>query len=118
GLPRAHPPRWAAVRGAGGPAPPRRGRARAGGWGRAHRAPARRRSRRRDPPRRSADAGRPRRDRAVRTGLSQVRIVHGLGTGALRRAVHELLASSPYCARFRDAAPEAGGAAVTIAELV
>ena len=57
-------------------------------------------------------------DRAVRTGLSEVRIVHGLGTGALRRAVHELLASSPYCARFRDAAPEAGGAAVTIAELV
>ncbi|HLK11670.1 MAG TPA: Smr/MutS family protein [Candidatus Binatia bacterium] len=56
-------------------------------------------------------------DRAVRTGLSEVRIVHGVGSGALRRAVHELLATSPYCARFRDAEPQAGGAAVTIAEL-
>jgi DNA mismatch repair protein MutS2 len=56
-------------------------------------------------------------DRAVRTGLSEVRIVHGLGSGALRRAVHELLAASPYCARFRDADPASGGAAVTIAEL-
>jgi len=43
--------------------------------------------------------------------------VHGIGTGALRRAVHEFLASSPYCTTFRESEPAAGGAGVTIAEL-
>ncbi len=57
-------------------------------------------------------------DRAVRTGLSEVRVVHGHGSGALRRAVHEFLAQSPYCARFHDADANAGGTAVTVAELV
>src|SRR5437016_2007429 len=56
-------------------------------------------------------------DRAVRAGLSEVRVVHGIGTGALRRAVHEFLASSPYCTTFRESEPAAGGAGVTIAEL-
>ena len=56
-------------------------------------------------------------DRAVRAGASEVRVIHGLGSGALRRAVHEFLAESPYCAAYRDAEPSAGGAGVTIAEL-
>ena len=56
-------------------------------------------------------------DRAVRAGLSEVRVVHGIGSGALRRAVHEFLASSPYCTTFREPEPGAGGAGVTIAEL-
>jgi len=56
-------------------------------------------------------------DRAVRTGIDEVRIVHGVGTGALRRAVHQFLASSPYCAKYREADLERGGAAVTIAQL-
>jgi DNA mismatch repair protein MutS2 len=56
-------------------------------------------------------------DRAVRAGLSEVRVVHGLGTGVLRRAIHEFLSASSYCATFRDAEPSAGGAGVTIAEL-
>ncbi len=56
-------------------------------------------------------------DRAVRAGLPQVRIVHGVGTGALRRAVHDFLATSPYCAGHRDAEPEAGGTGVTLVEL-
>jgi DNA mismatch repair protein MutS2 len=56
-------------------------------------------------------------DRAVRGGLAEVRIVHGYGTGALRRAVHEYLATSPYCASHRDADANAGGGGVTIAEL-
>jgi len=30
-------------------------------------------------------------DRAVLAGLSEVRVVHGIGSGALRRAVHEFL---------------------------
>ena len=49
--------------------------------------------------------------------LASVRIVHGLGTGALKRAVAEYLAASAYCTRFYDAAPEQGGGGVTIAEL-
>ena len=56
-------------------------------------------------------------DRAVRAGASEVRVVHGFGSGALRRAVQEFLAGSPYCAAYRDAEPSAGGAGVTIAEL-
>jgi DNA mismatch repair protein MutS2 len=56
-------------------------------------------------------------DRAVRTGVDEVRVVHGLGTGALRRAVHQFLATSPYCAKYREAELDRGGAAVTIAQL-
>jgi DNA mismatch repair protein MutS2 len=56
-------------------------------------------------------------DRAARAGLAQVRVVHGIGTGALRRAVQEYLSGSPYCASFRDSEPERGGQGVTIAEL-
>jgi DNA mismatch repair protein MutS2 len=54
-------------------------------------------------------------DRSVRLGMSEVRIVHGVGTGALRRAVQEFLAASPYCARFREDDSARGG--VTIVEL-
>jgi DNA mismatch repair protein MutS2 len=56
-------------------------------------------------------------DRAVRAGVGEVRVVHGIGSGALRRAVQEFLAASPYCAAYRDADPAAGGAGVTVAEL-
>jgi DNA mismatch repair protein MutS2 len=56
-------------------------------------------------------------DRSVRLGLSEVRVVHGLGTGALRRAVQEFLAASPYCARFREEDGSRGGGGVTIVEL-
>jgi DNA mismatch repair protein MutS2 len=56
-------------------------------------------------------------DRAVRAGLAEVRVVHGLGTGALRRAVREFLAGSPYCAEWREAEPSAGGPGVTVARL-
>lgn len=57
-------------------------------------------------------------DRAVRAGFPAVRIVHGIGSGVLRRAIRDFLATNPYAARHRDAAPEAGGAAVTVIELV
>jgi DNA mismatch repair protein MutS2 len=57
-------------------------------------------------------------DQAQAADTRTVRIVHGIGTGALKRAVAEYLKASPYCARFRDAEPQQGGSAVTIAELV
>jgi DNA mismatch repair protein MutS2 len=56
-------------------------------------------------------------DRAVRAGMPSVRIIHGIGTGALRRAVHEYLETTPYCAGFHEAHSAAGGAGVTVAEL-
>jgi DNA mismatch repair protein MutS2 len=56
-------------------------------------------------------------DRAMRAGRSEIRVVHGVGTGALRKAIREFLATSPYCVKYREAEPQAGGGGVTIAEL-
>jgi DNA mismatch repair protein MutS2 len=56
-------------------------------------------------------------DQAVLNHQSSVRIVHGMGTGALRRAVREYLATSPYCASYNEASRAEGGGGVTIAEL-
>ena len=56
-------------------------------------------------------------DRAARVHYPSVRIIHGVGSGALRRAVAEYLSTSPYCARFRPGEPREGGAGVTVAEL-
>ncbi|HSP97024.1 MAG TPA: endonuclease MutS2 [Candidatus Dormibacteraeota bacterium] len=56
-------------------------------------------------------------DRAVRAGQESVRIVHGIGSGALRRAIQDHLATSPYCAGFRGGESNEGGAGVTVATL-
>jgi len=56
-------------------------------------------------------------DRAAQAQHQSVRIVHGLGSGALKRAVEEYLATSPYCSSFRCAEPRQGGTGVTIATL-
>ncbi|HZO80656.1 MAG TPA: endonuclease MutS2 [Candidatus Binataceae bacterium] len=56
-------------------------------------------------------------DQAYLTNRSEVRIVHGIGSGALKKAVHEYLAGSPYCAGFRQAEPHQGGAGATIVQL-
>ena len=56
-------------------------------------------------------------DQAVLSHQPSVRIVHGMGTGALRRAVREYLAHSPYCASYNEASRAEGGGGVTIAEL-
>jgi DNA mismatch repair protein MutS2 len=56
-------------------------------------------------------------DEAFLQGHTHVRIIHGHGTGALRRAVAELLRHHPHVARF-DLAPEnQGGAGATVVEL-
>jgi DNA mismatch repair protein MutS2 len=57
-------------------------------------------------------------DRAQSAGVPSVRIIHGLGTGALKRAVAEFLARTTYATSFRDAEPNAGGPGVTIASLL
>jgi DNA mismatch repair protein MutS2 len=56
-------------------------------------------------------------DHTARAGYPSVRIIHGIGSGALKRAVAEHLSGSPYCAAFHMAEPEQGGSGVTIAEL-
>ena len=52
-------------------------------------------------------------DEAFLNGLSEVRIIHGHGTGALRRSVAELLADHPHVARFASAPQDKGGAGAT-----
>jgi DNA mismatch repair protein MutS2 len=56
-------------------------------------------------------------DEAFLNSLSEVRIVHGHGTGALRRVISELLQGHPHVARFSPAPPNQGGAGATIVEL-
>jgi DNA mismatch repair protein MutS2 len=56
-------------------------------------------------------------DDAVLAGHGTVRIVHGKGTGALRRAVEECLRKHPLVDAFRAGAPAEGGAGATVVEL-
>jgi DNA mismatch repair protein MutS2 len=56
-------------------------------------------------------------DDAFLAGLASVRLVHGKGTGALRKAVRELLGGHPLVESFRDGEPSEGGAGATVAML-
>ncbi len=56
-------------------------------------------------------------DRAQQGDAARVRVVHGVGTGALKRAVADYLAASPYCTAFHEAPANEGGAGATIADL-
>lgn len=54
---------------------------------------------------------------AFMAGLPSVRIVHGKGTGVLRQAVHEVLATHPLVKSFRLGGYGEGDVGVTIVEL-
>ena len=56
-------------------------------------------------------------DDAFLAGLTTVRIIHGKGTGALRRAVEDVLGGHPLIAEHRPAAPSEGGGGATVATL-
>jgi DNA mismatch repair protein MutS2 len=56
-------------------------------------------------------------DQAFLTNQREVRIVHGIGSGALRKAVQEYLSGSSYCASFHAADPHHGGSGATIVEM-
>lgn len=56
-------------------------------------------------------------DDAVLAGHDTVRLVHGKGTGALRRAVADCLRGHPLVSAFRPGAPHEGGTGVTVVEL-
>ena len=56
-------------------------------------------------------------DAAARSGRGRVRIVHGKGTGALRRAVRELLGRHPLVTAYESGSRHEGGEGVTAALL-
>lgn len=56
-------------------------------------------------------------DRAILSGLSQVEIIHGRGTGALRREVQQFLKDFPAVSSFALANEDEGGDGVTQARL-
>jgi DNA mismatch repair protein MutS2 len=56
-------------------------------------------------------------DDAFMAGLPTVRLVHGKGTGALRKTIRTLLSDHPLVASFRDGEPSEGGAGATVAAL-
>jgi DNA mismatch repair protein MutS2 len=56
-------------------------------------------------------------DRALLSGITHIRVVHGHGTGTLRKVVRELLAEHPAVAHFAHPPQYRGGTGVTEAEL-
>ena len=55
-------------------------------------------------------------DEAMRSNLKQVRIIHGKGTGVLRKAVHESLKRNKFVKKYRLGVYGEGEDGVTIAE--
>ncbi len=50
-------------------------------------------------------------------GIFEIRVIHGKGTGALRKTVHMLLEKMPEVTSFRTAAEDAGGWGATLVQL-
>ena len=49
--------------------------------------------------------------------IFEIRVIHGKGTGALRKTVHSILEKMPEVASFRTAAEDAGGWGATLVQL-
>lgn len=50
-------------------------------------------------------------------GIYSVRLIHGKGSGILKKRVHALLKKMPTVVGFTDAPPEAGGWGATVVDL-
>ena len=57
-------------------------------------------------------------EECLRRGITEIRIIHGKGTGTLKATVHGLLRKDPRVAGFKDAGMGAGGWGATIVRLV
>ena len=53
-------------------------------------------------------------DAAYMAGLPFVRIIHGKGTGALRKAVQDMVGAHPLTRRWERGRPDEGGDGVTV----
>jgi DNA mismatch repair protein MutS2 len=56
-------------------------------------------------------------DAAYMENYDRVRIIHGVGMGALKRAIADLLSGHPHVASFYAASPNEGGNGATVVEL-
>ncbi|OLA12348.1 MAG: hypothetical protein BHW14_05435 [Coprococcus sp. 43_8] len=56
-------------------------------------------------------------DESVLSGLSEVSLIHGKGTGALRAGIHEYLRHHPHVRKYRLGRFGEGDIGVTIVEL-
>lgn len=56
-------------------------------------------------------------DQAVVGGLDRVKLIHGHGTGAVRKAIRDMLSKNPHVESFRFGSPMEGGLACTVVEL-
>jgi dsDNA-specific endonuclease/ATPase MutS2 len=54
----------------------------------------------------------------LRQGITEIRIIHGKGTGTLKAIVHGILKRDPRVGSFRDADIGAGGWGATVVTLV
>ena len=56
-------------------------------------------------------------DECAARGIEEVRVIHGKGTGALRRTVHSVLEKHPLVVAFRLAGEGEGGWGATLVTL-
>ncbi len=53
----------------------------------------------------------------IAAGIFSVRVIHGKGTGILKKRVHSVLKKNPMVASYREAPSGAGGWGATLVEL-
>jgi len=57
-------------------------------------------------------------EECLRRGITEMRIIHGKGSGTLKATVHSLLEKNPHVASFKDAGAGAGGWGATLVRLM